>query len=120
MGYTTDPSGVYRRASLSLLTSRYEGFGLVVAESLAHGCPVVSYDLKYGPADIIADGVDGFLVPSGDVKGLARRIVEVLSDDGLHGSLSEAALRAAARFSPDAFVARWSKLFNDLDAKGWD
>lgn len=118
-GYTTNPSAVYRRAALSLLTSGYEGFGLVVAESLAHGCPVVSYDLKYGPADIIDDRVDGILVPPDDVSGLARRVVELLSDDQARAAMSEAALRAAERFSGDAFVARWSAVFNDLDAKGW-
>jgi len=118
-GYTTDPSGVYRRASVALLTSRYEGFGLVVAEALAHGCPVVSYDLKYGPSDIIDDGVDGFLVAEGDTAALARRVVLLLGDDDLRRSMSAAALEAADRFSPDAFVARWSALFSALDAKGW-
>ena len=118
-GYTTNPSAVYRRAALSLLTSRYEGFGLVVVEALAHGCPVVSYDLKYGPADIIEDGVDGYLVPLGDVDALARREVELLGDYATRAAMSQAAQPAATRFSPESFVARWSAVFYKLDAEGW-
>lgn len=119
-GYTKNPAEVYRRASCSLLTSRFEGFGLVLLESLSHGCPVVSYDVKYGPADIVADGVNGFLVEGGDERGMARRVTEILGDDELRRRLSENAAQIRTEFSEQAFVARWSALFRDLDDQGWD
>jgi glycosyltransferase involved in cell wall biosynthesis len=118
-GYTKDPSEVYRRASVSLLTSRFEGFGLVLLESLSHGCPVVSYDVKYGPADIVADGVNGFLVGSAEQRAMARRVVEILTDETLRRRLSQNAAQVRTEFSEQAFVARWSELFHELDEQGW-
>lgn len=118
-GYTTNPSEVYQTAAMSLLTSSYEGFGLVILESLGHGCPVVSYDLKYGPADLITDGENGFLVPDGNTTELAQRVISVLTAPGLQARLSRNAPDALKGFTPETFVARWSHLFNRLDNAGW-
>jgi poly(glycerol-phosphate) alpha-glucosyltransferase len=118
-GYTKNPAAVYERASCSLLTSRFEGFGLVLLESLSHGCPVVSYDVKYGPADIVADGVNGFLVGSAMQQQMARRVVEILTDENLRRRLSENAAKPRTEFSEESFVARWSELFHELDDAGW-
>ena len=119
-GLHEEPGRGYRRASCSLLTSRFEGFGLVLLESLSQGCPVVGYDVKYGPADIVADGVNGFLVGSAMQQQMARRVVEVLTDDNLRRRLSENAARPRTEFSEESFVARWSELFHTLDGQGWD
>lgn len=113
-GYTNNPSRVYQSAGLSLLTSAYEGFGLAVLESLNNSCPVVSYDLRYGPSDIISHGQNGFLVANGDIVALAAQIKAVLGDRELLDQLIEAAPMAATAFSEDAFVARWSDLYNRL------
>ncbi len=110
-GFTNNPSKVYQSAGLSLLTSAYEGFGLAVLESLNNGCPVVSYDLRYGPSDIISHGENGFLVANGDVAALAAQIKTVLGDPDLLDRLTKAAPMASAAFSEDAFVARWSNLY---------
>jgi poly(glycerol-phosphate) alpha-glucosyltransferase len=118
-GYTTDPGAVYDRASACLLTSSYEGFGLVVLEAIAHGCPVVSYDLSYGPSDIIEQGVTGYLVPQADTGALAERTLRILNDPQARDETSARCRESALRFSPDAYLARWSDLFNRLDAKGW-
>jgi glycosyltransferase involved in cell wall biosynthesis len=119
-GYTKNPAAVYERASCSLLTSRFEGFGLVLLESLSHGCPVVSYDVKYGPADIVADGVNGFLVGSAMQQQMARRVIEILADENLRRRLSENAAQPRTEFSEESFVARWSGLFHRLDGEGWE
>lgn len=118
-GYTKDPAAVFQRASASLLTSKFEGFGLVLLESLANGCPVVSYDIKYGPSDIVADGVNGFLVPPRAKRTMARRVIDLLTDEELRRRLSENAVHVSADFSEQAFAARWSQLFRTLDAQGW-
>lgn len=119
MGYTKDPSAVYQRAALSLLTSKFEGFGLVLLESLANGCPVVSYDVTYGPSDIVSDNANGFLVSAGDKAALAARILQVLNEPQLRRRLSDNAVDSGSRFSEEAFVARWSGLFHRLDDAGW-
>ena len=115
-GFTNDPAAVYRGAALSLLTSRYEGFGLVLVESLQQGCPVVSYDLAYGPADIVQDGVNGYLVPPGDKGALAAAIVQLLTDENRLTQLSAASLASVERFSEAAFVQHWGELFCSLAA----
>jgi glycosyltransferase involved in cell wall biosynthesis len=118
-GYTSDPGAAYEHAALSLLTSKYEGYPLVLLETLAHGCPVVSYDVKYGPREIIAHGENGYVVRAGAYRALARRVVEVLNDTELRRRLSERAGSPNPEFSEHTFVARWSKIFRDLDAQGW-
>lgn len=119
MGFTPTPHLVYQRAALCLLTSRFEGLGLVVQEAMSHGCPVIAYDLRYGPADMIDSGVDGLLVPYGDRRALADRVVSTLRDPELMRRMSDAARARALEFSEEAFAARWGALFNELDGKGW-
>src|SRR5918998_104549 len=97
-------------ASAFLMTSSFEGYPLSTLESMSRGCPVVSYDIKYGPREQITDGVDGFLVPRGDVDGLAQRVVELLTSPDLVARMSEAARATAAGFAPDQFVARWGEV----------
>jgi poly(glycerol-phosphate) alpha-glucosyltransferase len=99
-----------------VLTSRYEGFGLVVLESIAHGCPVVAYDVKYGPADIIRDGINGLLVEAGNIDALAAAIIQVLTDTPLRSRLAEGTTTSIADFDPRTFIARWSALCNRLAA----
>lgn len=115
-GFTNDPAGVYQRAGLSLLTSKYEGFGLVLVESLQYGCPVVSYDLAYGPADIVRNGENGLLVPPGDVQKLARAVIGLLKDPEELARMSAAAPASVEKFSETAFVHHWGTLFTELAA----
>ncbi len=96
-------------ASGFLLTSRFEGYPLATLESLAHGCPVVAYDIRYGPREQISDGVDGFVVPQGDLAALADRAVRLLDDPALVARMSEAALRKAADHGPDRFLRDWAR-----------
>jgi poly(glycerol-phosphate) alpha-glucosyltransferase len=95
-------------SSAFLMTSSFEGYPLSTLESMSRGCPVVSYDIKYGPREQITDGVDGFLVPPADVDGLADRIIELLRSPDLVARMSVAAREAAARHGPDRFLANWA------------
>ena len=72
-GFTEDPIEVLAGAAASVMTSRREGFGLAVAESLAAGTPVVAYDVDYGPAELVEDGVNGRVVADGSIEQLADR-----------------------------------------------
>ena len=115
-GFTRNPAEVYQRASLCLISSRFEGISLTLLEAMSYGCPVASYHLRYGPPDVITDGVDGFLAPYGDRRALADQIVEALSDPARLARVSQAARTRAADFSEDAFAARWAALFSELAA----
>lgn len=98
-GTTNEPGAALDEASVFLSTSAYEGQGLSIAEALAHGCPVVSYDVRYGPREALADG-GGVLVPDGDESALTHALVRVLSDPGEHARLAAEASDSARRLDP--------------------
>lgn len=100
------------RSSAMLMTSLFEGYPLSTLESLSHGCPVVSYDIAYGPREQITDGVDGFLVEPGDTRTLAKRIVTLLRDPELVARMSEAARETARRHGNARFVSDWAEVID--------
>jgi poly(glycerol-phosphate) alpha-glucosyltransferase len=106
------------RSSAYVMTSQYEGYPLSTLESMSHGCPVVSFDIKYGPREQITDGVDGFLVPSGDVSALAARVRTLLEDPALVERMSAAARKKAAQHGYDRFLSDWAHVLSGaLDLK---
>lgn len=76
-GFVPDARERLAEASFLLMTSRSEGFGLVILEAMGAGCVPIAYDIRYGPADLIDHGENGFLVTSGNVRGLVRAIVRL-------------------------------------------
>jgi poly(glycerol-phosphate) alpha-glucosyltransferase len=98
------------QSSAFLMTSLFEGYPLSTLESLSHGCPVISYDIKYGPREQITDGVDGFLVPAGGIKPMADRIVTMLTSPELVEKMSEAALEKARQHGHGRFLDEWRQV----------
>lgn len=90
----------FETATLMLVSAAFEGQGLSIAEALARGLPVVSFDAKYGPREVIGQG--GVLVPRGDVDALADAVIAVLRDPECAAVLARAAREAARRFAPGA------------------
>jgi poly(glycerol-phosphate) alpha-glucosyltransferase len=99
-----------------LMTSRFEGYPMATLESLARGCPVISYDVKYGPREQISHGVDGFLVEPGDIDGIAERIVELIRRPQLAASMSKAATATAEKHGHDAFLEDWRDVLEGVVA----
>lgn len=81
-GFTNNPKKVFAESKASLLTSKLEGFGLTVMESIDAGCPVISYDVEYGPREIIDEGKTGYLVEPQNIEAFAEAMMKV-SDEGL-------------------------------------
>lgn len=98
-GLTNDPGAVLDHAAVYLTTSAFEGQGLALAEALAHGTPVVAYDIRYGPRDMLAAG-GGILVPDDDEDALVAALVRVLTDAETRERLATEAVSAAATLSP--------------------
>lgn len=111
-GYHPDARSGFKRADFSLLTSSSEGLPLVLVESMAAGCIPMAYDIRYGPTDMIRDGVNGFVVPDGDTALLAQRIVELqrMPESQLQVMRSKAIARAQ-EFSDEAIAKRWVREF---------
>lgn len=110
-GHTSGAKHKFRTASFSLLTSRFEGQGLVILESMSAGCIPIAYDCDYGPAEIITNGVDGFLIPEGDIDSCATAILRMadMSDAELE-EMRRAAIARAADFFEYPIVARWGEV----------
>jgi poly(glycerol-phosphate) alpha-glucosyltransferase len=109
-GYDPQARDALWRASAFLMTSDYEGYPLSTLEAMSQGCPVVSYDVRYGPREQIDDGADGFVVPEGDQAALAERVVELLRSPELVRRMSAAAREKVSRFGPAEFVERWGQV----------
>ena len=107
-GFTHDPAREFAASSFMLLTSTREGFPLVLAECMTAGCLPIAYDVAYGPSDIVSDGIDGFVVPVGDVNALAARIVDVATmRRGRLRRMRKRARRRAKDFASAAVIPRW-------------
>ncbi len=107
----------YLNSSMLILTSVFEPFGLVLPEAMSCGLPVVSFDCPYGPADIITDGVDGFLVKNRDINEFANRICQLIEDKELRMRMGLAAVKSAKRYRADVIMPKWKELFESLCQK---
>lgn len=107
----------YFNSSMLLLTSLFEPFGLVLPEAMSCGLPVVAFDCPYGPADIITDGVDGFLVKNRDINEFANRVCQLIEDKDLRVRIGQAAVKSAQRYSADLIMPKWKELFESLCQK---
>ena len=107
----------YVKSSLLVMSSHYEGFPMVMIESMACGLPVVSFDYKCGPKDIIQHGINGLLVPEGDIKALANAMMEVMTDETYRRMLSRNARKVVDTYSEEAVMEQWIRLFTSITAR---
>ena len=103
-----------KESSIKVLTSRYEGFGLVLIESMINGVPCISFDCPYGPSDIIQDGENGYLVENGNIQELADRICYLIENEEVRKTMGQKARLSAMRYAPENIMPVWIKLFNDI------
>lgn len=114
-GYTENVDEVYNTAQLLILPSRAEGLPLVLVEGLSHGLPEIANDIKYGPRDVIVDGHSGILTQNGDLDGLAKAIIDLLTNQDKLKQFSENAYEDAHRFSSENVMKLWDEVIDDLD-----
>ncbi|MCH5462504.1 glycosyltransferase [Lactobacillus sp. LC28-10] len=114
MGFTKELSQVYQKADLLLLTSRSEGFSMAILEALSYGCPVVSYDINYGPNELVKPGENGQLVPANDEYTLFRNLVDIFENREQLREFGLFAQKSVMVFGECEVAKRWeSTLKND-------
>ncbi len=116
-GYDPGARDAIATAAAFVLTSVHEGYPLATLEAMSRGCPVISYDIRYGPREQISDGVDGYLVAPGDVEAFAARILDLTSSADLVARMSAAAHEKAAEHSPRRFAEDWARVFRTVKAQ---
>ncbi|MFH9732773.1 glycosyltransferase family 4 protein [Streptomyces sp. NPDC017260] len=114
MGPTRKLDEELAKGSIFAMSSKSEGFGMVLLEAMNCGLPVVSFNCPVGPRELVADGVDGLLVPELDVDALALGIMRLIEDEELRRRLSLAALQKATAYGPAVVTESWEHLYEVL------
>jgi len=117
-GFADDPAQWLTHADLFVLSSRWEGFGHVIAEAMACGVPVIAADCPHGPRDIIEDAATGILVANQDALALARAIAGLLDNPKQAAALAKAAARAVGRFEVGRIAGEYETLFDAVASPG--
>lgn len=114
----TDIIGKYQESSIFVLSSRFEGFGMVIVEAMACGLPAISFTCNCGPRDIISDGVDGILVSEGDIEKLAEKMNLLIEDSDLRQKMGKMARLKAEKYKMEHVGPQWTCLFESLLKQG--
>jgi glycosyltransferase involved in cell wall biosynthesis len=109
-----DLSQEMARSAILVLSSRWEGFPLVLLEAMSYGMAVVAFDCPTGPAELIDDHENGLLVPAGDVGGLGNAILELVEDEELRRRCAAGAVETARSYTMEAIGPRWEGFLAEL------
>ena len=116
-GYTNDVAKIDEEAQLMVLPTRVEGLSIALVEAEAHGLPAIANDVKYGPSDIIINGKDGLLTKNGDINGLAKAVISLLTDEKRLAEMSKNAYEDCKRYSESSVMKLWQVVIDNMNRK---
>ncbi|PNW27390.1 glycosyltransferase [Formosa algae] len=113
-GFTINPYPYVKYARFTMLTSRHEGFPMVIPEALGLGTPVISVDCKSGPSEVITTGENGVLVENFNVKAISQAMNSLILDETLYQTCKSNAKESVARFSVKNITNDWKQLLDKI------
>ncbi|MFG1174938.1 glycosyltransferase [Erwiniaceae bacterium CAU 1747] len=113
-GFSADVEAIHRQSCCAVLCSDQEGFPLFGLESLAYGTPLVSFNIDYGPRDLLANFKAGVLVEDGNEQAMADALIDLLQHPGKLRTMRGAASRSAARFFTPVVAEKWRQWWDDM------
>ena len=113
-GRHPDPMSVMEQAPIFVMSSRYEGFPIVLLEALACGTPSISFNCPSGPAEVIRHGIDGILVPPEDVGALADAMQDLMAHPEKRERLASRAKEVTDRFGEERIMGMWEALIKNI------
>lgn len=104
----------YKRASVFIMTSYFEGFGMTLTEALQNGCVPLAFDTFTGLHDILRDGYNGYIIPPGDEAGYTAKTLKLISDDTARNTMALNAVASSDAFSVDKIIPKWIALLEEV------
>ena len=117
LGFCNDIQTLYQRSSIFVLSSRYEGFGMVLTEAMSQGCACIACDYKGRQSEIITDNSQGITCPVEDVEALANAMTRMIEDDEYRMQCQRNAIERSKYYSLDGTMDRWEEIFSILNLK---
>lgn len=102
----------YEEASLFLLTSKTEGFGMVLLEAISFGLPCISFDCPSGPRDIIKNNINGYLIPQNDKVAFENATLALMNNRSLRKEMGEQSLKISNNWNDEKLLHQWGVIFN--------
>ena len=114
-GHVNNVTEEMRNSICAIATSDIEGLSMVLIEAMANETPYVTYDINYGPSDVITNGVDGVIVERYDIENLAKEIIKLLENPEIALKMGEYAReKILNKFSQEVVISKWEQLFDDI------
>lgn len=112
MGTVKDVASYYQKATFLVMTSTYEGWGMILTEAMNYGCIPCAFDTYESLHDIVDDGLNGIIVPQKDFRQMCIRTEELLADASSLKAMQMAAIEKTKKFTVDKIVDQWETIFN--------
>jgi len=104
----------YSEAAMFVMTSRFEGLPMTLLETKPYKLPLISFNCKTGPSELIKEGVNGFLVSEGNINDMADKIVQLMEDEKLRKQMSKNTVEDMEKFELSQIMEQWNNLISNL------
>lgn len=113
-GFLNDLTDELKTAYANLITSNMEGFSLALFEAQEHGVPTISYDIKYGPSELIQNNINGLLIEFNNEDQLYENVKSLLENPHVQQKFSQDSILSSKRYSKTVILNKWIQLINNF------